>query len=384
LLLVLARSGAPFELTRLRRNSSTAALTSLGQLGILLTMVLGDRKQKILGAVVRDYVDTVRPVGSEDLAARYASWGVKSATIRNELAELADLGLLRQPHTSAGRIPSDQGYRFYVDHLMSTENPSQFAAAAGERRNTSLDLESLLRHTCALLTRITSYTSVATPPRPSDTVLNGIFLTLAGDMRVLVALVLSTGQVRNRLIAASIDASGSDLASLGSAVNAWLGGKPIETINSPTYDAIEDSVPDTFSQRMRSLYTLVAQAVRHAIKEVGDEDQVFLEGATAIFKQPEFRDSDKTESVLETLHRGAVMFQMVARSHMEVTVVIGGENKVEAMHECSVVTAPYYVGTKLRGTIGVVGPTRMHYDRAVPAVDFFASSLSSTLTYLSA
>jgi heat-inducible transcriptional repressor len=117
---------------------------------------------------------------------------------------------------------------------------------------------------------------------------------------------------------------------------------------------------------------------------MADEDHVLLEGATEIFKQPEFRDASKTETVLETLQRGANMFQATSRSMAQVTVVIGTENRVAAMRECSVVTAPYYVGTRLRGTIGVVGPTRMNYDRAVPAVNFFASTLSTTLTYLSA
>jgi len=165
-------------------------------------MVLGERKQKILGAVVRDYVETVRPVGSEDLAVRYASWGVKSATIRNELAELADMGFLRQPHTSAGRIPSNQGYRFYVDYLMVSESPSQFAVASDSEMDAALALESLLRHTCALLTRITSYTAVATRPRPADTVVSEIFLTPVSENRLLVAVLLSTGQVQNRLLPA--------------------------------------------------------------------------------------------------------------------------------------------------------------------------------------
>jgi heat-inducible transcriptional repressor len=359
-------------------------LTSVWPSGILRQMVIGDRKQKILGAVVRDYIETVRPVGSEELAARYASWGVKSATIRNELAELADLGLLRQPHTSAGRIPSDQGYRFYVDHLMSAGDPEQFADAATSRLNTTLELESLLRHTCALLTRMTSYTSVATPPRPADTELTGVFLTPAGDHRLLVAMLLSTGQVQNRILSLADDITGADLTSLGNAINTCLSGRSIEAINAGRPEAIQSSVPPGFGASLRSLYSAIAQVVRDAIRDVGDEDHVFLEGATEIFKQPEFRDASKSDIVLETLHRGAAMFQMVARSRTHVTVVIGAENRIAAMHECSVVTAPYYVGARLRGTIGVVGPTRMHYDRAVPAVNFFASTLSSTLTHLSA
>jgi heat-inducible transcriptional repressor len=355
-------------------------------------MVLGERKQKILGAVVRDYVETVRPVGSEDLAVRYAAWGVKSATIRNELAELADMGFLRQPHTSAGRIPSDQGYRFYVDYLMETESPSQFAGAADSEMDAALALESLLRHTCALLTRITSYTAVATRPRPADTVVNEIFLTPVSDNRLLVAVLLSTGQVQNRLLPAPdlnkhrrddlAPLTSADVDSLGRALNAWFAGKSLVSIISSDAPGAEAHGPTDLDAPMRSLWALIAHAVRHAVGEVADERQVVLEGATEIFKQPEFRDAAKSEGVLDTLQRGALMFQIVSRSRAQVAVVIGAENRVAAMHDCSVVTAPYYVGTKLRGAIGVVGPTRMNYDRAVPAVDFFAATLSNTLTYL--
>lgn len=343
-------------------------------------MELGDRKQKILGAVVRDYVETVRPVGSEELATRYAAWGVKSATIRNELAELAEMGLLRQPHTSAGRIPSDLGYRFYVDNLMERERPDQFAKAS--EIDATLELESLLRHTCAILTRMTSYTSVATPPRPADTLLSQLYLTPAGDNRLLVALLLSTGKVENRLLSVSMEQPASDIPALTNALNAWLAGKSIETIKKPAFDHVDASTPAEFGSTLRGAYVAIAKVVRHVIREMADEDHVLMEGATEIYKQPEFRDTDKIETVLAALQRGAMMFQAESRSRTHVTVVIGAENRVAAMHECSLVTAPYYLGTRLRGTIGVVGPTRMNYDRAVPAVNFFAASLSNTLTHL--
>lgn len=346
-------------------------------------MDIGERKQKILGAVVRDYVETVRPVGSEDLASRYAAWGVKSATIRNELAELAELGLLRQPHTSAGRIPSDLGYRFYVDHLMESETPERFMADASGIDGT-LELESLLRHTCALLTRITSYTSMATPPRPADTTVSQIFLTPVGENRLLIAVLLSTGQVENRLLTVAVEQPATEIPAVANALNAWMAGKSLQAINTTAFDNVEASAPVEFHPALRTVYVGIGQALRHMVREMADEDHVLLEGATEIFKQPEFRDAGKTESVLETLQRSAMMLQSMARTRMHVTVVIGAENRVAAMRECSVVTAPYYLGTRLRGTIGVVGPTRMNYDRAVPAVNFFASTLSNTLTHLSA
>ena len=345
-------------------------------------MYLDDRKQKILGAVVRDYVETVKPLGSEDLAARH-QWGIKSATIRNEMAELADLGFLRQPHTSAGRIPSDQGYRFYVDHLMVTQALEESVRPVLDAEDQALEMERLLRRTCALLTQATSYTSVATPPRPADTQVRQIFLTPAGEDRLLVVMLLSTGQVENRLLCPSQadapTASPSDIVALGNALNAALAGQALEALVGQASEA-----PTEFTPALRALYTMLMTATRQMAEAAVDEDSVYMEGASEILRQPEFRDVAKIESVLSTLQRGTLLFQTLSRALLgpDVTVVIGAENHVPAMTECSVVTASYYVGTRKRGTIGVVGPTRMNYDRAVPAVGFFSGTLSRTLTRL--
>ena len=345
-------------------------------------MYLDDRKQKILGAVVRDYVETIKPLGSEDLAARH-QWGIKSATIRNEMAELAELGFLRQPHTSAGRIPSDQGYRFYVDHLMLARTLEESTLPILDEEDQALEMERLLRRTCALLTQTTSYTSVATPPRPADTQVRQIFVTPAGEDRLLVVMLLSTGQVENRLLCPSqADAptvSAGDIVSLGNALNAAFSGQALDALPGQAAEA-----PSEFAPALRVLYTMLTVAVRQMAQAAGDEDSIYMEGASEILRQPEFRDVAKIESVLETLQRGTLLFQTLSRALLgpDVTVVIGAENHVPAMTECSMVTASYYVGTRKRGTIGVVGPTRMNYDRAVPAVGFFSGTLSRTLTRL--
>ena len=344
-------------------------------------MTLDERKCKILGAVVRDYVSTVRPVGSEELAARHA-WGVKSATIRNELAELSDLGYLRQPHTSAGRIPSDQGYRFYVDNLMVLREVEAATNKATDEQKVSAELEALLRRTCALLTRTTSYTSVATPPRPADTEVNQIFVSAMGDRRLLLVVVLSTGQVINRLVPGQPEVTSSDLTSLGNALNAAHSGLTLDAITNA--DASQDLPPSEFSPSLRGVYSTLALALRQTIHAATDEESVYLEGASEILRQPEFRDAAKLDGLLETLQRRTLLFRTLSLALLgpEVTVVIGSENHVPTMHECSVVTASYFIGTRERGTIGVVGPTRMDYDRAVPAVGFFARALTQTLSHL--
>ncbi len=342
-------------------------------------MSLDERKRKILGAVVRDYVDTVRPVGSEDLAQRHA-WGVKSATIRNELAELSELGYLRQPHTSAGRIPSDRGYRFYVDHLMVNVPLASTFPKDEQDAVSGLELDYLLRRTCALLTRHTSYTSVATPPRPSDTTISRVFVSAAGSGRLLLAALLSTGQVENRLLGEMQAVSAGHVERLGNALNAVFAGQALDLATS----AQAPPAPPALAASLRTQFDTLAEAVRQMLCRAADENSAYLEGESEILRQPEFRDGAKLDGLLDALQKRTLLFQTLSRALLgpNVAVVIGAENRLAAMHECSVVSAPYFVGQRERGTIGVVGPTRMDYDRAVPAVEFFARSLTRTLTCL--
>jgi heat-inducible transcriptional repressor len=352
-------------------------------------MSLDERKQKILQGVVWSYVETAEPVGSENLAQRYTEWGVKSATIRNTLADLADLGYLRQPHTSAGRIPSDQGYRFYVDHLVVEARPD---ANVVEQTRTELNkeraetLEKILRQTCAMLTRMTRYTSVATRPQPTDTSIRQVFVAPAGGDAILLVALLSTGESETRLLAGAAakhaDAEPSALTAANNALNIRWAGMTLETIGNAHGD---DLVPplDLVSQHARALFTVLSDALRHIARSVSAERTV-VEGAREMFRQPEFHDVQKLDPVLETIQNQIQLADAISGGLRtgEVTVVIGAENDIEPLRECSVVTASYHIGTSERGTIGVIGPTRMDYDRTLPAVAFMAKSLSDLLTGL--
>lgn len=352
-------------------------------------MELGERKQKILQAVVWSYVETAEPVGSEVLAQRYADWGVKSATIRNELAGLSEQGYLRQPHTSAGRIPSDLGYRFHVDHLMIERVPDS-RTIEDARRDLEAEhndtLERILRQTCSLLTQLTHYTSVATPPQPADVQLRQVFAAPAGRDSLLIVALLSTGDTETRLLsghaaALAMDEPGSLAAALN-ALNAEWSGKTLDSLRLLPDNQI--APPADLSDRAAiSLYRALAESVRHILSAAASEDRVVIEGAREILRQPEFQDVAKLEGVLDTLQTRARIFDLFPRgARNEATVVIGMENPVEAMRECSVVTAPYYIGTRERGTLGVVGPTRMDYDHTLPLVSFMARSLSDLLSRL--
>ncbi|MDR3707690.1 MAG: heat-inducible transcriptional repressor HrcA [Capsulimonadaceae bacterium] len=351
-------------------------------------MELDERKQRILQGVVWSYVATAEPVGSENLAQRYAWWGVKSATIRNVLADLADLGYLRQPHTSAGRIPSDQGYRFYVNHLIFDaeigEDIAQQTKADLEQESAD-NLERILRQTCALLSRMTHYTSVATRPQPADTCLRQVFVAPADARSILLVVLLSTGQSETRLLSGAVaqhaDENPSALTAASNTLNALWASKSLQAIACAA-DADLKPPADLAGDHARAIYTTLVLTLRNVARMAG-EDRAVVEGAREMFRQPEFHDLDKLDPVLETIQMQPHFVEAINHGGRgEVSVVIGAENAVEPLKECSVVTASYYIGARERGTLGVVGPTRMDYDRTIPAVSFMARSLSDLLTRL--
>ena len=352
-------------------------------------MELDERKQQILQGVVWSYVATAEPVGSENLAQRFTTWGVKSATIRNVLADLAEKGYLRQPHTSAGRIPSDQGYRFYVNHLIfdAPVDPDAAQQARSElERERDENLERILRQTCLLLSRMTHYTSVATRPLPTDTVLRQVFVTPTGANAILLVALLSTGQSETRLIsgraALMADEDPSALTAASNALNGRWATKSLADLAQASNDDLAPPA-DLSGAGPREIYAILADALRVVARMAGQERAV-VEGEREMLRQPEFHDVQKLDPVLETIQTRPEFVDFVNQpGRDDVTVAIGVENEFEPLRECSVVTASYYIGTRERGTLGIVGPTRMDYDHAIPAVGFMARSLSDLLTRLS-
>lgn len=339
---------------------------------------LESRKQVILRAVVIDYVQTAEPVGSSTLVTRH-QLGVKSATVRNELAELSELGYLRQPHTSAGRIPSDMGYRFYVDRLMEdVEMPTAEAAHAKGRlipRRTEMDV--ILEQTCRLLSEISHYTSVATHPTVKDTKISHISITRITSRKMLAVMVLDSGRVLYELIELAERSEGIDPVKATNFLMSLLAGRSLESVSAV------QSVPDD-ALEMKELLGKVLKFVRRELENV-DEVDVQVEGASYIMQQPEFKDAGRLEAVLSVLEERNVLYKLISSVCVgsEVNVVIGSEIPVNGMHECSFVAAKYRIGGRIVGTIGLVGPTRMDYRRAVSAVEFMSRNLTDLLTDLS-
>lgn len=360
-------------------------------------MELDARKQRILQAIVEDYVATAEPVGSHILVHRY-SLGVKSATVRNEMAEMSERGFLRQPHTSAGRIPSDLGYRFYVNRLMALP-PLQEEETARMRRAVaaaSSEMEGILRKTCRLLTAMTRLPAVATPPAASDTELRQVFVSPAGHDKVLLVVLFSTGHAESRLIN-DLRLSASDALLLANGLNERFAGTAVTSLNAVAAAAPQEAPP----AELRALtvpWSRLSAEIMQAAQEIGDDQEMFVEGTHVALEHPEFRDMERLSQFLTMLQERAAVLEMLGRAltapagakaisrqpgASPVQVTIGEESGLPEMADYAVVSSSYFVGARETGTIGVLGPTRMDYARASVAVELMARTVSELLTRLS-
>lgn len=344
--------------------------------------LLDSRKVRILQAIVNDYVMTSKPVGSERLIEIY-KLDCKSATVRNEMAEMAEMGYLLQPHTSAGRIPTDRGYRFYVDELMNPPAalaPAEIRKARAEYQQAQSETEEIVLQTCRILSALTSCASLATDPSTATTRIRRIYLTAASPRHALLIALLSTGHVEHRLVEMETVPPDSELMRVANYVNSLVADRDLEEV---AHAMTLQDVPAEMAAQAAPLARVLAALAQRA--RVLSERRVFLEGTHRFLRQPEFQDVQRLESLLNALEQRSALYQVLSRTLTgdEVTAIIGAENAYAPMQECSVVATSYRIHNRHAGYLGVVGPTRMNYDRAVAAVDFMAQNLSQMLTNLS-
>ncbi len=339
---------------------------------------LDERKARLLRAVVHDFIQHAEPVGSKTLAERYAL-GVSTATIRNELATLEEQGYLTHPHTSAGRIPTDAGYRFYVDSLSGV---GQLARAQEEAIvhwfEGVADLEETLRRTSTLLSRLTHYTAMVSPPALDRSRIRHVELVELGPHLVLLVLIVDTGRVEKRLVETAGEATTADLEELRHLVNEALAGERVDRA-----ELVLGALAERVAAGQRALFDSVANAIGEVI---GDQttEQVWVEGLANIAGSDGFDAIQTVRAVYEALEQQVLVLRLLQaafdadRVADRVSVTIGSENPVQGMQVCSLVTASYLAGDA-RGRIGVLGPTRMDYLRAMAAVQAVARYLGDVL-----
>lgn len=323
---------------------------------------LDERKTKILNAIIRTYLETGEPVGSRTIS-KYADMNISSATIRNEMADLEELGYIVQPHTSAGRIPSDKGYRFYVDNLMMEKEKevSEMKSFVIERTE---KMEQVLKQVVKMLAMNTNYATMISAPQMNRGRVKFIQLSLVDDEQLLAVIVLDNGIVKNRIISLDDELDNENLLKLNILLNSTLNGLLLEQITLATIAKMKEQAGihgDIISQ--------ILDTVAEAISE-DEELEVYTSGATNIFKYPELADSQKASEFISTFEEKQELKEFLTETlsneeNTGIQIYIGNESPIKRLKDCSVVTATYELGDGMQGTIGIVGPKRMDYENVM-------------------
>ncbi len=327
--------------------------------------MLSDRRQRVLAALIEEYVSHALPVGSRTLVERYGL-GVSPATVRNELSVLEDEGYITQPHTSAGRIPTDYGYRSFVDDLLKNEveqEPDEETSRAVEQlRQSANELDELLQQTTAVLSRFTETLSIVIPPSTLSLHIRQISFISMTPYRVLIVVVTDKGQVLNRQVDFGEEVSPDDLATLQNLFNRVLVGK--------NFAQIRDSIDEDFADAIYGPLARVLLGETFTCLQSGESSHAHRLGLRALMRQPEFSNSSSLIPVLEVLEDDTVLLEILqgACAGNGTTVVrIGHENNASQLTGVSVVARQYGRGDG-EGIIAVIGPTRMNYARVIRAV----------------
>lgn len=336
---------------------------------------LHPRQQAILQAVIVEYIAAAEPVGSEYLTTKY-ELGVKPATVRNELAAMADEGFLEQPHTSAGRVPSDKGYRFYVDHLMVPGNPGTETKRKLER---SVDqgeaLQDMLTDISKALSRITHVMSAASFSAEPGLKVRNILVSALGPEKALLVLVLSNSHVENRLLSCPANLTLEDLGQVNSLLIQLIEGKPLKSLLRIRPGALE------VSPIVAGFLETIVATVRQAAQEI-HKGKLVIEGIEYMLDQPEFHKGIlKIDNIIKWLEREQAFASALAMpTGKPKPITIGAENDLDELRPFAVIRQSFFVGEDDAGTIAIIGPTRLKYDEGVALLDFTARAISSALT----
>ena len=332
-------------------------------------MELTERKRQILKVVVEDHIRTAEPVGSKTIAAEMTG-KVSSATIRNELADLTEMGYLEQPHTSAGRVPSPKGYRFYVNELMESQ---ALSADETERINESLQLRSgeldrVMSQAGKALSSIVNYPTYITTTRKRALTVRRFDLLAVDDGSCIVVMMMSSNRVKSQLLQLQLPVEQPQIPALVNLLNTHFVNISVDDMHHRLMSVADQIPPQTF--------LLLSQAVDYAASalEEADKREIVTAGASQLLKLPEFRDADKAHELMSFLADSKESLPVLDDGPMK--ILIGPENVDAALKDTSVIIASYDIGDDMRGLIGVVGPTRMDYATVAARLSGFAEGLT--------
>ncbi|MCR1897844.1 heat-inducible transcriptional repressor HrcA [Irregularibacter muris] len=338
-------------------------------------MGLKERKLKILHAIIQDYISTAEPVGSRTIAKNY-NLGISSATVRNEMADLEEMGFLEQPHTSAGRIPSDKAYRLYVDQLMRVDkiNKALERNILREYENYMGELEKIIQHTSKILSHFTNYTSLVLTPQVYESSIKHIQLMPLQEDKILMVIITKEGMIKNIVVKVNTSIDSHILVQISNILNKYLQEFSIAQVQEEILPQIRElSVQG--SKILEQLIPLIRESL------VNYEDtKVYFDGITNIFNFPEFKDIERAKEFIDLWERKNLLVDLLSpNAQDDLHISIGAENQLHEIKDCSLITATYKLNGKLLGTIGVIGPTRMQYGKVVSIMNYLTGQLDDMI-----
>ena len=342
-------------------------------------MFLDDRKLNILKVIINDYIESAEPIGSRHISKNLGI-GLSSATIRNEMADLEEMGFLVQPHTSAGRIPSEKAYRLYVDQMMGKIELSQNEITEISRglEVKINEMNQLIRHASVVVSKITNYPTIAVTGAMKKSVFKAVQVVPVEIGKALIIVVTNSSVVRNVLVEIPTNTTPEYLISFSNLLNTQLAGLSINQISPDLLLEIERKrgVPI-------ELVAPVLDGIVECIAQI-DKPEYYLDGSVNIFNHPEFHDISKAQRFLHAIEEHETLNKIVFSqpSGTDLIIRIGEENEIEEMKGCSLLTASYGFGDEVIGTIGVIGPTRMNYSKVATSLNYIRNKINAEFNHL--
>ncbi|HBZ09070.1 MAG TPA: heat-inducible transcriptional repressor HrcA [Bacillus bacterium] len=337
--------------------------------------MLTDRQLLILQAIIDDFIRFAQPIGSGKLSKR-EEINLSSATIRNEMADLEEYGYIEKTHTSSGRIPSEKGYRYYVDHLLAPEmlrtHERQLIHSIFAEK--IYELEDVVQRSASVLSELTNYTAILLGPAVKENKLKRLQIVPLSGEKAVAVIITDTGHVENKIFSLPENYVPGNIEKLVNILNQKLAGVPISELKAK----IEYEVAEILRQNIHQ-YDKLLQSILKTIDVPGNE-KIFFGGKTNMLNQPEFHNINKVRSLMNMIEKEEGIYELFRHIPHGIHVTIGKENKNMAMEDCSLITATYSIGQEPVGTIAILGPKRMEYSRVIGLLDFLSRDMSEALT----
>ena len=332
---------------------------------------LDNRKLKILQTIIKTYLETGEPVGSRTIS-KYTDLNLSSATIRNEMADLEDLGYIIQPHTSAGRIPSDKGYRLYVDMLMA-EKEQEVVEMREQMLEKADKMDKILKQAAKVLATNTNYATMVSAPTYNRNKLKFIQLSQVDEHQIIAVIVMEGNIIKNKIVTVDETLNNEIMLKLNMLLNTSLTGLSVEQINLGMIARLKEQA-GIHSEVISDVLDAVANTIQP------EDMEIYTSGATNVFKYPELSDNQSAQEIIHAFEEKQQLQQIVTQTLSQeenhgIQVYIGNETPVQTMKDCSVVTATYELGEGMQGTIGIIGPKRMDYEHVMKTLKTLMTEL---------